>query len=140
MSTTEHPPSYKQATNEQLPIYKPTLYYHDIILLKKELSSPFDIAKDRSWDLAIVEINSTQLNLYKLKNINNIQQYLWKLIDNQHSIDHKNEFKKKIITKDDDFCNKELIEWLLINDRIGVPYDIKPIFRSKDSIIHFTKL
>lgn len=125
MPTAHHLPSYKQATNEILPTYKPTLLYYDIVLLKKELSSPFDIAKDRSWDLAIVEINSTQLNTYKLKNLNNIQSYLWKLIDSQHSIDHKNKLRKKIISEDDDeFSNKDLIQWLLINDRTGIPHDI----------------
>lgn len=128
------PPSYGQATNEQLPSYKPTLLHHDIVLLKKELSSPFDVAKDRSWDLAIVEINSTQLNLYKLKNLNNIYQYIWKLIDNENSIDHKHEIKKKVITQDthlsssssssSSFSNKSLMEFLLVNNSHTIPYEI----------------
>lgn len=130
------PPSYSSVKAEQPPAYKPTLLYHDIVLLKKELSSPFDVAKDRSWDLAIVEINSTQLNLYKLKNLNNISHYLWKLIDNGISTDQKHGIKKKPITQEfnSSFSNKSLMEWLLLNNTSNstVPYEIiKPYIGAK---------
>lgn len=63
-----------------LPAYKPSLHTFDIVIWKKELQSPFKYASDRKWIFAIVELNSTQLNIYKLNNIDNIEQYLHRFI------------------------------------------------------------
>ncbi|CCH46622.1 hypothetical protein BN7_6217 [Wickerhamomyces ciferrii] len=122
-----NPPDYTTPVDE-LPTYKPTLLYYDIVLLKRELNSPFDISKNRKWDIAIVEINSTQLNLYKIKNLNNINQYLWKLLDYNNdcmdSIDEKRSLQQKIIKTDSNFTNKSLMECLLLGNSKSIPLDI----------------
>lgn len=74
------PPSY-EAPSEILPGYSPALQYYDVIQWKKELQTPFQPDADRRWQLAIVEINSTQLNIYKFDNCKSIKSQVSRLFE-----------------------------------------------------------
>lgn len=76
--TSEVPGYYDQENSEGLPIYtapseplpqyEPSLEYFGLSLIKTEFSSPYHYNNgNRSWRPALLEINSTQLNIYDLK-------------------------------------------------------------------------
>lgn len=50
---------------EELPSYTPTVYKIEVLSLKNEWKTPFQKASRRRWDSCIVELNSTQLNVYR---------------------------------------------------------------------------
>ncbi|ANZ77248.1 BA75_03440T0 [Komagataella pastoris] len=71
------PPTY-QASQESaidediLPNYSSALNYNGLIMLKHELTTPFQLPNKQSeldWEPYVMELNSTQLNIYKLKDI-----------------------------------------------------------------------
>lgn len=55
---------YSLFGKEQLPSYTPTVYKLAILSVKPELKTPFEKARTRYWSKYVVELNSTQLNLY----------------------------------------------------------------------------
>ncbi|CUM45353.1 uncharacterized protein AC631_00468 [Debaryomyces fabryi] len=66
-SNTEKSPRYT-APSEPLPQYEPSLEYYGLSLIKTEFSSPYHYnTGNRSWKPVLLEINSTQLNIYDLK-------------------------------------------------------------------------
>lgn len=76
--TSEVPGYYDQENSEGLPIYtapseplpqyEPSLEYFGLSLIKTEFSSPYHYNNgNRSWKPVLLEINSTQLNIYDLK-------------------------------------------------------------------------
>lgn len=63
----EESPMYT-APSEPLPQYEPSLEYYGLSLIKTEFSSPYHYNNgNRSWKPVLLEINSTQLNIYDLK-------------------------------------------------------------------------
>ncbi|CDK26966.1 unnamed protein product [Kuraishia capsulata CBS 1993] len=53
--------------NESLPSYSPTVYKLAILPRKQEWLSPYEAAPQRQWKDVIVELNSTQLNIYAVE-------------------------------------------------------------------------
>lgn len=51
--------------HEKLPPYTPHVYKVGILYRKMEWISPYEMANQRHWKPYIVELNSTQLNIYK---------------------------------------------------------------------------
>lgn len=49
------------------PVYTPTIYKTTVASVKLEWLSPFDPSPQRGWRTYILELNSTQLNLYTLE-------------------------------------------------------------------------
>lgn len=54
--------------NEKPPLYTPAIQHATIVSMKQEWKSPYDISPARNWVNLIMEINSTQLNFYKVDN------------------------------------------------------------------------
>lgn len=52
--------------NEVLPAYAPAAYKIGICHRKQEWLSPYEISPSRSWKAVIIELNSTQLNMYSV--------------------------------------------------------------------------
>lgn len=76
--TSQVPGYYEQENSEELPIYmapdeplpqyEPSLEYFGLSLIKTEFSSPYHYNNgNRSWKPVLLEINSTQLNIFDLK-------------------------------------------------------------------------
>lgn len=74
-----HPPSYDELPpggcsrfpildnfheNERLPKYSPTVFKIALCSRKQEWVSPYDLSANRSWQKVVLELNSTQVNLY----------------------------------------------------------------------------
>lgn len=63
-------PKFPVTTDENpcdsLPGYSPSVYKIGILSRKLEWLSPYEVASSRSWKNLIVELNSTQLNLYSV--------------------------------------------------------------------------
>lgn len=55
-----------QLRNEELPTYKPAAYKISIACRKVEWLSPYEASLNRSWKNIVIELNSTQLNLYQI--------------------------------------------------------------------------
>lgn len=66
--------------DDLLPSYTPTLSYSGVSLIKTEFISPYHIKNSRSWVPVYLELNSTQLNIYKLndKNLSKLVLLLFK--------------------------------------------------------------
>ncbi|CUM68043.1 uncharacterized protein PRCAT00005758001 [Priceomyces carsonii] len=63
-NTPELPPVYK---DEQLPGYAPSVGFYGMALMKTEFKTPYHYNDGkRSWKPILLEINSTQLNIYHL--------------------------------------------------------------------------
>ncbi|ODV87491.1 hypothetical protein CANARDRAFT_26888 [[Candida] arabinofermentans NRRL YB-2248] len=78
-------PNLKEG-HEKLPSYIPTVYKISKISRKVEWLSPYEISSNRQWRQVIIEINSTQLNIYNTDPIKpsspkfiNLQNYQSKL-------------------------------------------------------------
>ncbi|ODV77922.1 uncharacterized protein CANTADRAFT_91370 [Suhomyces tanzawaensis NRRL Y-17324] len=77
MSPPPSPPPYACAPdalpaylppNDSLPPYKPSLEYYGLALIKTEFTTPYHYnTHDRRWKAVLLEINSTQLNIYALR-------------------------------------------------------------------------
>lgn len=52
--------------NEMLPTYSPAAYKISIACRKIEWLSPYEASLNRSWKNIVIELNSTQLNLYQI--------------------------------------------------------------------------
>lgn len=53
-------------TSEDLPPYSPSVYKVGVAARKVEWLSPYEPSPNRSWKHVIVELNSTQLNFYRI--------------------------------------------------------------------------
>ncbi|CAN3374541.1 hypothetical protein DIRU0_D19614 [Diutina rugosa] len=65
MTTSERLPAYSPP-QEQLPAYSPTVQYYSMALIQEEFTTPVHMACNQRWQPMMVELNSTQLNLYSL--------------------------------------------------------------------------
>ena len=54
---------------ETLPGYSPTIHKHGPMRRKPELASPYLSSAQRSWQFVYIELNNTQLNVYRLLRI-----------------------------------------------------------------------
>ncbi|OWB66239.1 hypothetical protein B5S30_g1575 [[Candida] boidinii] len=55
---------YENEGCEILPDYSPTIYKITKLLRKVEWITPYEVSNQRNWKACIVELNSTQLNIY----------------------------------------------------------------------------
>lgn len=62
-------PDYSRP-NDSLPSYSPTLTYNGISLMKTEFISPYHANSSRNWQPVYLQLNSTQLKIYKISDKN----------------------------------------------------------------------
>ncbi|KAG7195043.1 uncharacterized protein KQ657_004156 [Scheffersomyces spartinae] len=55
--------------SELLPSYSPAVELFGTCLWKNEYLTPFNESNKRSWDLVVLEVNSTQVNVYQITSI-----------------------------------------------------------------------
>lgn len=59
----------KLSNNESLPSYSPAAYKIGVACRKLEWLSPYESSLNRSWRNVVVELNSTQLNIYQIPSV-----------------------------------------------------------------------
>lgn len=75
------------ASDERLPRYRPSLEYFGLSLIKTEFSSPYHYNNgNRSWRPVVLEINSTQLNIYELKVDKKVQELILALYNDANQL------------------------------------------------------
>ncbi|OBA23937.1 hypothetical protein METBIDRAFT_10141 [Metschnikowia bicuspidata var. bicuspidata NRRL YB-4993] len=63
--------------NEELPQYTPAACKLGIFQRKQECVSPYDLSSNRSWKTVVIELNSTQLNIYAVSA--QLEKVLWNI-------------------------------------------------------------
>lgn len=101
------PPAYSRDSlpgyskpEDALPNYKPSLQYFGMSLMKTEFLTPFHYNNKRTWKPVLLELNSTQLNVWSLNVDSNLEKLLLALFNYQNQLNElvnnvNNEYSKK---------------------------------------------
>lgn len=114
--------------NEVLPSYTPTLQLYGLCLVQLEFNNPYCMNSKRSFEPMLVELNSTQLILYKLncgKTLSNLLKSLFKY----NNID---DLKK--------FSSKDRRALKLLDKNFGLISDNRSLFEPITDSCHFQAL
>ncbi|OWB57718.1 hypothetical protein B5S28_g3686 [[Candida] boidinii] len=129
---------YENEGCEVLPDYSPTIYKITKLLRKVEWTTPYEVSNQRNWKACIVELNSTQLNIYdgdfklnesmvydpkidenfkKNKNLKNFNS----ILTDQSDLKNLNNFKKNCYLNNSNL----LRSYSLQHGKIGIAVDYK---------------
>lgn len=137
------PPGYSTLCGidefSELPSYSPSLHKYDLVLYKRELKSPSVPINEWSWHLAILELNSTQLNFYKVNELDKINKLLKKCIEFKSKIVKKINEKDSKFLSDAKFQSNDLLKYLINNEnsKDSIPNELIMPYIG-DRIISFT--
>lgn len=125
-------PAYTKA-QDALPTYEPSLQLYGLALLKTEFLTPYHYnTGKRTWRPVVLELNSTQLNMYQLNVSSGLEQLVMALFHHQNqllelALNVKNDHKP------DELLVMEQFDELFAGDAYGgdVPQDVFSMTKSE---------